>query len=187
MDKKKLIGTIIGVIFFVALIAGATFAWLTFNANVTNGNYNTMTGNFIINYTKGDKNISSVPIISVADAASVATSDAEKVVIKAGKNSTNMPNGKFTMKLKTVTDNTTLDLTNGALKYAVSVAGAAPTAINSVTSTSDIVLVQDYTLSSTTQVEFAVYFWLDAGTITSDDMAKTYSGYIDASAVQLES
>ena len=44
MDRKKLIGTIIGVIFFVALIAGATFAWLTFNANVTNGNYNVSTG-----------------------------------------------------------------------------------------------------------------------------------------------
>ena len=29
MNKKKLIGTIIGVVAFAALIAGATYAWLT--------------------------------------------------------------------------------------------------------------------------------------------------------------
>ena len=29
MDKKKIIGTIIGVLMFGALIAGATFAWFT--------------------------------------------------------------------------------------------------------------------------------------------------------------
>lgn len=187
MDKKKLIGTIVGVVLFVALIAGATFAWLTFNANVTNGNYNTMTGNFIINYTKGEQNISSVPIITVTDVATLADSEASSVVVKAGKNSTNMPNGNFTIKLKTVADGTTLDLTNGALKYAVAIGDAAPTAINSVTSTDDVVLLQDYLLSSTIQVEFTIYFWLDSGTITSDDMSKTYSGYIDASAVQVES
>lgn len=43
MDKKKLIGTIIGVTMFAALIAGATFAWLTFSATITNGSYNTGT------------------------------------------------------------------------------------------------------------------------------------------------
>ena len=53
MDKKKLIGTIIGVIMFAALIAGATFAWLTIAASITNGNYTASTKNFIVNYTSG--------------------------------------------------------------------------------------------------------------------------------------
>lgn len=35
MNQKKLIGTIIGIIFFVVLIAGATFAWLSATATVT--------------------------------------------------------------------------------------------------------------------------------------------------------
>lgn len=185
MDKKKLIGTIIGVIFFVVLIAGATFAWLTFNATVTNGNYNTKTGNFLINYTKGE-NITDVPITTVASASAVTTSDAQTVIVKAGKNATTAPNGNLTIKLKTDTTNTSLDLTTGALKYAVSIAGVAPTEIKSVTTTDDLTLVDSYTLTSTTQVEFTVYFWLDSSTITSTDMGKTYSGYIDASAIQVE-
>ena len=45
MNQKKLIGTIIGVLFFAVLIAGATFAWFTFSVNVSNGNYNAATGN----------------------------------------------------------------------------------------------------------------------------------------------
>ena len=73
MNKQKLIGTIIGVIFFVALIAGATFAWLTFNATVTNGAYNGTTQNFVINYTKG-KDIDSVPPKLSSGTASTAKS-----------------------------------------------------------------------------------------------------------------
>ena len=53
MDKKKLIGLIIGIILFAALIVGATFAWLTYSINVTNGNYNVETSCFDINYENG--------------------------------------------------------------------------------------------------------------------------------------
>ncbi len=37
MNTKKLIGMIIGVVMFAALIAGATFAWLTYTATTSNG------------------------------------------------------------------------------------------------------------------------------------------------------
>ena len=53
MDKKKLIGTIIGVAMFAALIAGATFAFLSFTATVTNSTYNGTSMNFLVDYTKG--------------------------------------------------------------------------------------------------------------------------------------
>lgn len=53
MDKKKLIGLIIGIILFAALIVGATFAWLTYAINVTNGNYNVETSCFDVNYENG--------------------------------------------------------------------------------------------------------------------------------------
>ena len=53
MDKKKLIGLIIGIILFAALIVGATFAWLTYSINVTNGNYNVETSCFDVNYENG--------------------------------------------------------------------------------------------------------------------------------------
>ena len=61
MDKKKLIGTIIGVVAFGALIAGATYAWLTYNATITNGNYLLSSMNFSVVYTKGTA-VSAVPI-----------------------------------------------------------------------------------------------------------------------------
>ena len=62
MDKKKLIGTIIGVTMFAALIAGATFAWLTFNATITEGTYNAASMNFLVDYTvETDPNISILP------------------------------------------------------------------------------------------------------------------------------
>ena len=50
MDHKKLIGTVLGVIAFVALIAGATFAWLSASVNVSNGTYQIKSKNFVINY-----------------------------------------------------------------------------------------------------------------------------------------
>ena len=51
MDIKKLIGTIIGVILFVALIAGATFAWLTFGTTLVSTNVNSAnTMNFLVDY-----------------------------------------------------------------------------------------------------------------------------------------
>lgn len=184
MDKKKLFGTIIGVILFIALIAGATFAWLTFQATVTNGNYNTKTGNFLINYTKGE-NVTDIPIISIDSASDIVTSEAKSVTVKAGKSNSSNPNGNLTIKLKTVTESTNLDLTSGVLKYAISIEGAAPTSIQSVTSTADLILVSNYLITSTTQVDFTVYFWLDSSTVDSDDMGKTYSGYIDAEAVQV--
>ena len=54
MDTKKLLGTIIGVIMFALLIVGATYAWLSQTATVTNGTYaNLKTKNFIINYVGG--------------------------------------------------------------------------------------------------------------------------------------
>lgn len=53
MDKRKLIGTIIGVAMFAALIAGATFAFLSFTANVTNSIYYANTMNFLVDYTQG--------------------------------------------------------------------------------------------------------------------------------------
>lgn len=185
MDKKKLFGTIIGVVLFIVLIAGATFAWLTFQATVTNGNYNTGTGNFLINYTKGES-VTDIPIISIDSASNIVTSEAKSVTVKAGKSSANNPNGNLTIKLKTVTESTDLDLTSGVLKYAISIGDAAPTSIQSVSSTADLTLVSNYLLTSVTQVDFTVYFWLDAAIIDSDDMGKTYSGYIDAEAIQVE-
>ena len=53
MEKKKLIGIIVGVIAFIALIGGATFAWFTYNITLNNAGYNFTSSNFSIVYDKG--------------------------------------------------------------------------------------------------------------------------------------
>ena len=53
MNKRKLYGTLIGVIAFAILIAGATFAWFTYVFNATNGSYNAATTCFDIIYEQG--------------------------------------------------------------------------------------------------------------------------------------
>lgn len=62
MDTKKLIGTIIGVTLFAILIAGATFAWLTFGTTLGENVYNGQTMNFIVRYTSGT-DIAYLPIL----------------------------------------------------------------------------------------------------------------------------
>ena len=70
MNKRKLIGTIIGVIAFAALIAGATYAWFQNSLQVTTGTYDATTRNFIINYEKGNNITSPPPVLSTPTAVS---------------------------------------------------------------------------------------------------------------------
>ena len=69
MDTKKTIGAVIGVIAFVALIAGATFAWFTASATVTNATYNGTACSYALTVTGGNIN-TSLPL-----ASSTASSD----------------------------------------------------------------------------------------------------------------
>ena len=69
MNTKKTIGAVIGVIAFVALIAGATFAWFTASAAVTNATYNGTTCSYALTVTGGNIN-TSLPL-----ASSTASSD----------------------------------------------------------------------------------------------------------------
>ena len=98
MNQKKLNGTIIGVLFFAVLIAGATFAWFTFSVNVSNGNYNAATGKFSIDYVGGGE-ITSAPIVT--------TGTPENATVKqiTAKLSNASISGKITIKLTTSSTN----------------------------------------------------------------------------------
>ena len=64
MNKKKMLGAIIGIIAFIALVAGATYAWITNGLGVSNGIYNVATKNFVINFTKGNIPLSLTELFS---------------------------------------------------------------------------------------------------------------------------
>lgn len=180
MDKKKLIGTIIGVTLFAALIAGATYAFLTFTANVTNATYNGKTMNFLVDYTKGT-DISDAPQLTTA-----TPETAKSLVVKAAKHA-GSPNGTVTIKLNTTSSDALT--TSGVVNYAIC-KGECTTNFTSavkqgtVTAQGTVDLLSEPL--SATAVSYYVYFWLDASKITNEHIGKTYSGNISATAVQTE-
>ena len=210
MDKRKFIGTIIGVIMFAALIAGATFAWFTITATTTNGNYTASTKNFIINYT-GGKSISKVMVTDNATVANitqetdVGQTDDGWLAVSASKTANSAKASSFAIKLH-VNSNA---LTTKAVTWAIC-KGACPTTVALATvssgtatcgsgvtncgtvaagaSNTDITLYNDTSTFNTDAAVSAqtynVYVWVDAATTVNADLGKTFSGYIHASATQ---
>lgn len=178
MSNKKLIGTIIGVIAFVALISGATFAWLTYAINVTGGTYNGASTNFVVNYTKGT-DISDVPILT-----SPTVSTARSLVVSANKTSTSVDG---TLSIKLTTTSSDILTTSGAIKYKACQGECADLTSNvgTVTASGTVEIFSGVLQSSVTS--YYVYFWIDAATFSNDHVGKTYSGYISAEAQQTQS
>ena len=178
MSNKKLIGTIIGVIAFAALISGATFAWLTYAVNVTGGTYNGASTNFVVNYTKGT-DISDVPILT-----SPTVSTARSLVVSANKTSTSVDG---TLSIKLTTTSSDILTTSGAIKYKACQGECADLTSNvgTVTASGTVEIFSGVLQSSATS--YYVYFGIDAATFSNDHVGKTYSGYISAEAQQTQS
>ena len=178
MDNKKLIGSIVGVTAFIALIAGATLAWLNFSATVTNGSKSTGTMNFSVAYTKGTA-ISTAPNIVAAP----TTSNTTHLDVKANKVAGSVDG---TLKIHLVT--TTNQMASGTLNYAVCAGTCTSTDLTQATSkgviasgTSDVIIYSgDLSATSTT---YNIYLWLDPSKIEG---GKQYAGYINATANQKE-
>lgn len=198
-NKRKLIGTIIGVIFFVILIAGATFAWLTYTANVNNGVYNTTTMNFLVNY-QGGTDISNLPMYSGdVSASTFSAASISPITVQASKQNLD---GTLYLKLHTADDTGSNSIAAaGCIRYAVCVgtacSGASTTAFSQITGVStglidsadfdtnrDIVIYEGPLTSTTTN--YNIYLWIDNELITNSEIGQTYSGYVHAFAVQDE-
>lgn len=184
MDKRKIIGTIIGVIMFALLIVGATYAWLSFTATVTNSTANGTTVAYWVKYEKGDS-IQDIPILS-----SATTSTAAVVTVTAQR-----PQGSIADNITiylTTTSNNTLT-TSGAVKYVICETSCnenfSGNTIRTVTEQSTVNIftgnLQGTTTSASNPVHtYKIYFWLDAATITNTHINQTYSGYIHADSNQ---
>lgn len=178
MDKKKIIGTIIGVIMFAVLIAGATYAWLTYYATVTNATYNGTTLNYWVDYSKGT-DLSDIPILT-----SPTTANASFVKVTAKQPAGSIANN-ITIKLTTTSSNTVT--TSGAVHYAIckgtcasNFSGATQ---GTVTAAGTKNLLTDNNVT-TTLAEYYIYFWIDAATLANGHVGQKYEGYIHASSTQ---
>lgn len=184
MDKKKLIGTIIGVTMFAVLIVGATYAWLSFTATVTNSTANGTTLKYTVNYVKGT-DLSDLPIL-----VTPTTSNAAHVTLTAQR-----PTGSIADNIKiylTTTSSNTLT-TSGAVKYVICEgscnASFSGNTIKSVTAKSTVnifsgTLPGTTTGTSNATVTYNVYFWIDAATVTNSHMGQAYAGYLHADSTQ---
>ena len=187
MSKHKLIGTIIGVALFAALIAGATFAFLSFTAEVINATYNGTSMNFLVDYTKGT-DISTLPQLKTA-----TPSTAAHLVINAKKHN-NSVNGYLTIKLSTTSSNalTSDGIVNWVLckgactsDFSAKKASGTITEGGSTSTPNVITLWSDPELISTSGTDYYIYFWIDANGINNNHVNNTFSGYIHASATQV--
>ena len=187
MNKKKVIGMIIGVIAFAILVAGATYAWLVSQASVTNGTYNLGTMNFTINYTKGT-DVGSVPILS--SPTTNGDNPAASLAVVASRTNLSAP-GNITIYLNTDSSTGGL-LASGALNYAICAGACSSTdltavpAANSGTITATGKKALMTAPLTTTPTTYNVYFWLDSAIVDSEVIGSTYSGYISAEAVQTD-
>lgn len=122
MDKRKMIGAVLGVIAFIALIAGATFAWLTGTFTPTTGNYDTKTKNFVITYA-GSADIVNPVMLSYSNSlkskmttqTSAATANDAWAALTASKTANDAPASSFKLILN-VSGNT---LTTNSIVWAV--------------------------------------------------------------------
>ena len=177
MDNKKLFGAIIGVIAFIAVIAGATYAWFTWTSS-PDKLWRMQTGCFDIVYAKGtDISGSLVPSSNYTGGKSTS------VTININTKCT--ITGKATLKLTTnaTATATAIPLTAGAVKWAVYKSGATDAlATGTVTATGTIDLAQ--VGSTTTATTYDFYVWLDGTIADNTYVGKTYSGSISATATQ---
>lgn len=192
MDKKKLIGTIVGVTAFIALIAGATFAWFTATVGITTGTYNAKTLNFVINYTKGTDITTMPPMLK----NSAATGGNTSTLVVAANRTSNDADGKLEIRLTTTSSNTLT--TSGALHYAVctgtetasACTGALTSGSTGVQGTPGNVTAAGtktiFTVNTipTTKTYYWVHFWLDGDVVTNAHANQAYAGYIHAYAQQ---
>ena len=181
MEKKKLIGTIIGVIAFIALIAGATFAWFTYSITLNKAGYNFTSSNFSIVYGHGT-DITGIKMLS-AEPSTITTGAANGEVTLSAK-TTGTITGTMTVYLN-VTAGSTI-ITKQALKYIMCVDTTTVSASctkNTVTVNNNVATLGTVPVNSTLK-NIHVMLWLDAAKVDQSLDGTSFSGYISASAEQ---
>ena len=189
-EKRKIIGTLIGILGFIVAIAGLTYAMYT-----TSVSSNTITGGhecITINYTKGEDvaaselNFVSNYTESPAQTEIVFYQDAScgnnlgTLYIYTNQNSSD----------SLITGLTTDGQTHGVLKYTVTKQigsqSATEIATGYITNKGDTAI--EVGKLENTSTTYKVYLWLEideTGTITNSTISEAqYSGYIHASARQ---
>lgn len=205
--KVKLVGTILGILMFILLTTGITYAWFTWQSNKI-----TISGTsecFIINYTKG-KTLSNESAI-LFDESTIITNN--QITVKEGMALTDVTAsidsncdvlGNLTLNLTVSNLNsafTDSGNSTGAFKYVLAsydpssyddITASALSGVvfdiiktDSITSTDTITLVSEQL--STTKKGYLLIFYVDGDLANDDAQNSTFSATIEAVARQVSS
>ena len=170
MEKHKVVGTVVGVLAFIALVAGLTYAWFTWQSG--NTILNGTTDCFTINYTNGQA-------ISGEIIPSVDYTGGKTTTVQIGIDPSCTIGG--TAKIKLTTESSiTINLADSAVKYAVYNGDTEVSSGNVTSGTIDLATIN----LTTSQVTYTVYIWVDGAITDNSYVGTTYSGYIHATAEQ---
>lgn len=196
IPKEKIWGTIVGIIAFIALVAGLTYAWFAWASSNTTISVSSKC--FTINYTNGT-NIGSGSGSPTSLAMSTDYTGGLYTDVKLAISSSCSIEGTGTIKLTTSSfkysnGTSAVSLISGGttLKYALAtVTNNVPTLISSCSGSITSVGENDlctFDLTSSTSASnaqtYRVYVWVDGNNAGSAFAGVTYSGYISASANQ---
>ena len=173
LETRKILGTIVGVLAFIALIAGLTYAWFTWASG--NTVISGTTDCFEVTYTNGQA-ISGEIVPTATYNGEGSKSTTATLGITEG-----CVDGTATIKF-TVNDTTTMPLSKGAIKYAV-YNGATEVATGVISQMGTTNLATGLELT-TTPVTYTIYVWADQSLVDNDFNETSFSGYIHASAQQ---
>lgn len=186
MKKSKVIGTIVGIILFIGLIAGLTYAWFTWRSN--NISIDGESECFNIDYTVGQtigSNINGEDNYQKLKFTNDYT-DGEYAEVSFGidSNCTDI-NAVGSLYLNTDLSLTDSAILNGGLYYTVvSVIDDTETVITSgeIDNSSKLLLLDDISIEYSDTLTYRVYVWIN-GTVADNSYAnKNYSGYISLEA-----
>ena len=193
--KTKIIGSILGIFGFIALVAGATYAWLTWRSNSI-----TLSGSsecFDVIYYRKDLGTAQNPvkIKFMTDYNHdnmnrlVANPEYAEVGLSLDPNCTNL-SGFGKLYLTTNASTSSAILTGGLYYTLTKVENSTETFIQDgpITSTGDMLLIDNIFVSTTTSgVKYRVYIWIN-GPITTDQnyVGASYIGEIRAEVTSRE-
>lgn len=177
-ETRKILGTIIGVLAFIALVAGLTYAWFTWFSE--NTELSGITDCFTVTYTNGQAISGEITPTSVYNQAGSKTTTATLGITEGCVDGTAII--KFT-----VNDTTTMPLDKGAIKYAVTYEdptdGSTKVVEGVVDAVGTINLATGLPLN-TDPITYTIYIWADQTLVDNDFTGTSFSGYIHASAQQ---
>lgn len=182
MKNAKIIGTVIGIALFIALVAGATYAWFTWRSSSIN--ISGTSGCFVIDYGIS-KEIGASSMASLKLGSSYNDGLTAEVTAKINDSCTGVT-GTGTLYLNTNVTGTSTAILKGALKYAVisEANGTTPIATGVISSTGKNAILSNIDLDTATTRKYTVYVWIDGVLADNTYADATYSGFISLEATQ---